>query len=183
MAKRFLGLAMGALVAATALGAGAAERQAGQTIKLGPELKLTAPADWVSKRPKVAIIEYEFAVPAAEGDKEDGRVTVMQAGGSVEANVDRWYGQFVQPDGSASSKKGKLEKKKLAGREVQILDISGTYKDARGPFAPVVERPDYRMLAAVIPTDQGNYFIKFYGPKRTVGAQAAAFQKMLAGLK
>ena len=51
------------------------------------------------------------------------------------------------------------------------------------PVAPVVERPDYRMLAAVIPTDQGNYFIKFYGPKRTVGAQAAAFQKMLAGLR
>ncbi len=51
------------------------------------------------------IVEHEFAIPAAEGDKADGRFTIMAAGGSVDANIDRWYAQFSQPDGG-STKEG-----------------------------------------------------------------------------
>ncbi len=41
----------------------------------------------------------------------------------------------------------------------------------RGPVAPAVERPNYRMLAAIIETGgAGNYFLKFYGPEKTVAA-------------
>ena len=48
-----------------------------------------------------------------------------------------------------------------------IVDLSGTYMDRPGPMAPGVERPNYRMLAAIIETTQnGNHFIKFYGPQQ-----------------
>lgn len=150
----------------------------------GGKLELQAPADWVRKQPSTRIVDYEFAIPAAKGDKTEGRMTVMGAGGGVEANIDRWYGQFTQPDGGSTKDKSKVKKTEIAGQEVYLVDISGTFSDRRGPFAPAVERPDYRMLAAIISTDgAGDQFIKFYGPKATVAANEEAFQKMIEGLK
>jgi hypothetical protein len=61
--------------------------------------------------------------------------------------------------------------------------MAGTYKDQRGPFAPAVNRKDYRMLAAIIETDEGNLFLKFYGPKRTIAEHEKAFRKMVEEMK
>lgn len=154
----------------------------GRDIAIGTALKLVAPEDWIPKTPAISMIQNEFSVPAAEGDSADGRVTVMTAGGSIQENIDRWKGQFSQPDGSKAADKAKVEKLEVAGCEVNLVDVSGTYSDARGMFAPAVERPDYRMLAAIIVTPEGNYFIKFYGPEKTVGQQAAAFRAMIEKL-
>jgi hypothetical protein len=152
------------------------------------KILLTAPASWVRKTPRVRFIEHEFAVPASKGDKEDGRVTIMGAGGSVEANVDRWIAQFKQPDGSeAKNQVPEADRKqKIAGLEVQMVDLSGTFHDAV-PFDPSnkpVDREGYRMLAAIVVAPKlGNYFVKFYGPKQTVSDHAEEFHKMIAGLQ
>lgn len=153
------------------------------------QLLLAAPGEWERKRPGNRIIEHEFAAPAVEGDQQAGRLTIMGAGGSVDANIQRWIGQFTQKDGSSSADAAKTEKKKIAGMEVHLVDISGTYLDQPGgPFAggKKIERPDYRMLAAIIVSgDQniGNYFLKFYGPEKTIKANADAFHKMVETLK
>ena len=155
----------------------------GTTIEVGVGRTMTAPADWTPRKPASDLIQNEFTVPAIEGDKADARATVMLAGGSVEANIDRWFGQFTQPDGSASRDKAKVEKKEIGGREVHVVDIAGTYRDAR-PMGPATERPGYRMLAAVIPVGQGRHcFVKLYGPEKTVAKHGEAFHKMIAGLK
>jgi hypothetical protein len=111
----------------------------------------------------------------------------MGAGGSVDANIDRWFAQFSQPDGSSTKDKAKVEKMKVAGETVHFVDASGTYKDQRGgPFAqqPTVERENYRMLAAIVTTkENGNFFIKFYGPAKTVAANKAAFLAMIESLE
>jgi hypothetical protein len=107
----------------------------------------------------------------------------MGAGGGVEANVERWYGQFTQPDGGSTRERAKVTKKKLAGHDVHLVDISGTYRDQRGPMAPAVERPNYRMLAAIVETDTlGTYYIKLYGPKQTIADNEKAFAAMIEGL-
>lgn len=155
-------------------------------ISLGAKLTIAVPKSWIRKPPRMGLIEHEFAVPAAEGDADDGRVTIMAAGGSVDANIQRWIGQYTQPDGSATADKTKIEHKAIAGRKVHLVDISGTYRESMGgPFAggQVVERPGYRMLAAIVETAQGKYFIKFYGPRKTVTGQANAFRAMIEGLK
>lgn len=150
----------------------------------GGKYLLKPAADWVAKQPQSSIIEYEYSVPAAKGDATDGRLTVMAAGGGVEANIDRWYGQFTQPDGGSTRDRAKVKKLSVAGEDVHLVDLSGTYKDQRGPAAPAVERPKYRMVAAIIATkNAGNYFIKFYGPERTVTEHEAAFLKMIEGLE
>ena len=108
----------------------------------------------------------------------------MAAGGSVEANIDRWYGQFTQPDGGNTRDRAKVQKIKVGGEEIHLVDLSGTFKDQRGPMAPAVERPKYRMLAAIIATkNAGSYFIKFYGPERTVADNEKAFVGMIEGLQ
>jgi hypothetical protein len=148
------------------------------------KISLTAPESWKKKTPKVRIIDFEYEVPAAEGDETPGRMTVMGAGGSVEDNINRWIGQFEQKDGSSSKDKTKKEETTIAGQKVYLVDISGTYKDQPGPFAPAVKRDDYRMLAAIISTEKnGQYFVKFYGPKATVGKNEEAFKKMIGSLK
>ena len=66
-----------------------------------------------------------------------GRLTIMQAGGSIEANVDRWIGQFKQPDGKPSREAAKIEKKEYDGLAVHLVDLSGTFAERRGgPFNP-----------------------------------------------
>ena len=147
---------------------------------------LAAPEGWKRVQPKSSIVETEFSIPSEGEGLQPGRMTVMGAGGSVQANVDRWYGQFAQPDGSDTKSKATAKKVKLAGCDVTIVDINGTYKDApAGPFAggKAVDRPDYRMLAAIVETpDRGNYFLKFYGPGKTVAKHADGFRAMVEGL-
>jgi hypothetical protein len=106
----------------------------------------------------------------------------MGAGGTVEANIERWAAQFT-----GEGVKPKVEKKTVGGSEVHVVDLTGTYKDTPGgPFAggKTVLREDYRMLGAIIVTkDAGNYFLKLYGPKATVGENEKAFTSLVESLK
>ncbi|MFM8433844.1 MAG: hypothetical protein ACKOBP_00650, partial [Planctomycetia bacterium] len=96
---------------------------------------LEAPAGWKRVAPKSGIVETEFAIPS-EGELAPGRMTVMGAGGTVQANLDRWYGQFIQPDGGVTKDKAATKKLEIAGCTVTLVDISGTYLDKpMGPFA------------------------------------------------
>ena len=151
---------------------------------------LEAPATWKRVQPKSGMVETEFAIPS-EGKAADGgplppgRMTVMGAGGSVEANIERWCGQFSQPDGGSTKDKSSTKTLKVAGRDVTLVDIVGTYKDSPGgPFAggQAIDRPEYRMLAAIVEGPDGNYFLKFYGPAATVEKHADGFRKMIEGM-
>ena len=151
---------------------------------------LEAPAAWKRVQPKSGIVETEFAIPSDGhgpdgGPLSPGRMTVMGAGGSVDANIERWCGQFSQPDGGDTKDKASTKKLKVAGRDVTLVDIAGTYKDSPGgPFAggKTIDRPEYRMLAAIVEGPDGNYFLKFYGPAVTVEKHADGFRKMIEGM-
>lgn len=148
---------------------------------------MKVPKSWQARRPQTRIVEYEFAAPPVEGDSAEARITIMGAGGGVEANIARWIDQFEQPDGSSSKDKTRVEKTVIAGAEVHIVSITGTYKDRAGggPFAPgpVTRRPGYRMLGAILVTPNlGHYYVKLYGPEKTVNAQEGAFRELLQSL-
>lgn len=162
-----------------------AEKGANRDIALAEgKLQLTAPEAWVRKQPKTRIVEHEFAIPVVGGDEIEGRFTVMGAGGGVDANIQRWLGQFTQPDGSSTKEKSKVQKMQINGVEVHYVDIAGDFKDQPGPFAPAVTRENYRMLGAIIVTEKaGMHFLKLYGPKATVSGQEEPFKQMLNGLK
>lgn len=179
------------LAASILVAAGKESRGEEKILLAEGRFELPVPEEWQRKQPRSNIIEYEFEVRASKGDTDPGRMTMMGAGGSVEANVDRWYGQFRQPDDSATSKTAKVEKKEVAGQQVTVVDVAGTYLDKPGgPLAggKTIERPEYRMLAAIVETTKkgkktGNYFIKLIGPKQTIADNKEAFEKMIDGLK
>ena len=104
-------------------------------------------------------------------------------GGGVDANLDRWIGQFLQADGKPSKAAAKIGKRTVHGLQVTTVDVSGAYTGMAGATAqPGPAMPDYRMLGAVVEGPQGSIFVKFTGPAKTVAANQAAFDKMLASL-
>jgi hypothetical protein len=160
----------------------AQDQPAGTQFTVGEgKLAFTAPEGWKKKQPASRIVEAELEVPAAKGDEAAGRLTAMGAGGSVEANIERWVGQFVD------SPQPKVDKLTVAGCQIQVVDLSGTYKDTPGgPFAGgrTILREDYRMLGAIIETkDAGNYFLKLYGPKETITQAHEGFVQLVKGMK
>jgi hypothetical protein len=181
-AALFAAFATSAAIPASVL----ADEKGDHTFSLaGGKLSLTAPANWQRKEPANRIVEVEFAVPPVKDDARPGRLTAMGASGSVEANVDRWVGQFIGPGGAAV--KPQRDKTTVGGAEVEIVDLSGTYKDAPGgPFAggKTINRDNYRMLGAIIQTKAaGNYFLKLYGPKATIDENAESFRKMVKDMQ
>ncbi len=157
----------------------------GGELVLAGKFRVTLPDGWQPKQPAINMIEYEFTVPAAEGDPRDGRVTFMAAGGTVEANIDRWLAQFAQPDGSDTRDRAKIEKIQVSGLDVHLVDVAGTFNESSGPMmGNPIPRQNYRMLGAIIANPDGGmpYFIKFYGPEKTVAANADAFRKMIESL-
>ena len=146
--------------------------------RAGGQLSMTAPAAWVSKKPRTRIVEHEFAAPAAKGDKTDGRITIMGAGGSIDANIARWHDQF------APVTRSKRDKIKVAGMQVHLVDLTGKYKDRRGPNAPATLRKDYRMIGAIIETEKlGRYFVKMVAPRKTAAENEKRFKEMIKSLK
>jgi hypothetical protein len=102
-------------------------------------------------------------------------------GGSVEANLDRWIGQFAQPDGKPSKEAAKIAKRTIHGWTVTTVDVSGAYTGMGGPtMQPGTPMAGYRLLGAIVEGPQGSIFFKFTGPAKTVAESQAAFEKMLA---
>ena len=148
-------------------------------------VKMMAPATWKRIKPKINFIEAEFQIAPVEGDENKGRLTVMAAGGSIQQNVDRWIGQFKQTDGTSTKAKTKNEKLDVNGLKVHLVDITGNYMEGMGgPFGPKTERKDYRMLGAIIETpNDGRYFVKLYGPQKTIQKQLVDFTKMIESVR
>jgi hypothetical protein len=147
-------------------------------------LEMKAPGDWKKVDPAVNLIEAEFSIEPIEGETKASRLTVMGAGGSIDANIERWLGQVQQPDGGSTRDKATITEKDLGEYKIHILDVSGTYIDQRGPQAPKVELKDHRLLAVIIETGSvGNYFVKLYGPEKTIAKHKDAFVKMVEELK
>jgi hypothetical protein len=152
----------------------------------GGKITLTTPADWVKVKPRFEnITPYEFNAPKGEEDKAKlARITVTPAQGGIEQNIDRWYSQFEQPDGSASKDKSKVEKIEVAGQTVHFVELPGTFKETMGgPFQqnqPPTLRKEYRLLGAIIETKgMGTHFIKVTGPAGAVEKMTEGFKKMV----
>jgi len=122
-----------------------------------------------------------YIVPSAQGDRESPECVVYffgtGQGGSVQANLDRWKGQFTQGGKPAPAQ---IQKRTVHGLPVTTVDASGNYSGMGGPLAdkPSVES-GYRLLGAIFEGPEGNVFIKFAGPAKTVNANQAKFEQLV----
>jgi len=150
-------------------------------IKVFESGKLIVPAEFQKSAAKSRIIEHEFSVSMGEGDDAPtARVTMMRAGGGVEANIDRWKGQFS----GAEKKVEETEESDSGPWKVYTVKISGEYSERMGggPFAGgrMVKRDDYAMMGAILVEPQGRqYFVKMIGPKSVIDQNEKRFKKMV----
>jgi hypothetical protein len=129
----------------------------------------------------------QFSVPGS-GEKSDAELIVFffgeGQGGGAQANIDRWKGMFVPPEGKKIEDVSKVENVKAGDAKATVLDVRGTYKWKPAPMAPQEElRPEHRMLAVLLETPKGNYFIRFVGPQKTVDKHKKDFDRWLKGFK
>jgi hypothetical protein len=147
----------------------------------GAGIQWTAPAGWKAEAERPMRLATYTLAPGAEcvfyffGTGQ---------GGSVEANLNRWIGQFLQAGGKPSKAAAKIAKRTIHGWPVTTLEVSGDYTGMGGPMAKsdAPPMPGYRMLGAIVEGPQGSVFIKFTGPAKTVADNQAAFDKMLESL-
>jgi len=149
---------------------------------------LQADAGWRSVTPNSMMRKAQFTLPHVVNDTEDAELVVFYfgagQGGSVEANLERWYGQFAQPDGSVSSEKASVTRDVVDGMNLTNVDLSGTYVAPTMPGnAEHYNKPNFRMLAAVLETSQGPYFFKLVGPQQTVAHWAKSFSQFMKSAK
>jgi len=140
------------------------------------------PEAWKQSKPSGAMRIIQVAIPKSGDDKEDGEMVVMMMagnGGGVDANLKRWQGQF----GGEESQKDKKTVKTAAGIEATIAAFEGTYTAMSPMGAKAEPKEGYKMLGAIITADEGTYFVKLTGPKKTLDDAAAAFSKMVESFK
>ncbi len=144
-------------------------------------LKWTPPAGWKSSG-TTSMRAATYPIPPAPGDREGAECAVyffgLGQGGSIQANLDRWEGQFKGPAGKPAP--AKVTKVAIHGLPVTTIDVSGEYSGMAGPTAtaPAVVH-GYRLLGAIIESPGGNVFIKFTGPAKTMAANQGKFQQLL----
>ena len=146
-------------------------------------LKYTAPTDWISEQPTSSMRQAQYRLPKEQGDPEDAELVVFYfqgGGGGVQANIDRWIGQFTKGDGSPATDAAKTSKKESHNIPITIVDLSGTYMAGMGPMlAETKAKPNFRMLAAVAEAPSGPWFFKLTGPAKTVAKWENSFRSFL----
>ena len=123
-----------------------------------------------------------YPVVPAQGDKDAAECVVyffgVGQGGSIQANLDRWKGQFQTQDGKPAA--AKVAKSAIHGLPVTTIDVSGEYSGMAGPLATAPGRVSgYRLLGAIIESPGGNVFIKFTGPAKTMALNQPKFHQLL----
>ncbi len=141
------------------------------------DIKLVVPETWKQEQPKSRLRLSQFEIPVAKEDKEPGLLTVSffgGGGGGIDANIQRWVGQFDSQGRKATITTGTSEQ-----GVYYFADIKGTYMKPVGPpFLRKTEKtPGSRMLAVFLNVEgKGNYFLKMTGPEKTVAAAVKAMR-------
>lgn len=151
----------------------------------GAPLVFTAREGWVEEEPASAMRAAQYRLPG-DGAGEASLIVYHfgDGGGSVEANLERWAGQFEQPDGGSSSERMSRRDHTIDGREVTEVDLSGTFVAETFPGSGEhVNEPDSRMLAAILASDHGRYYVKLVGPAATVALHERAYREFLRDVR
>lgn len=159
------------------------------SLALGAEsaaaLRWTAPADWKSAGQQLMPRVATYKISAVTGDKAGAECVVYffgaGQGGTVDANLDRWKGQFQGPAGKPAP--AQVATRKSRGLSITTIDTAGEYSGMGGPIAAAPAVPGYRLLGAIVEGPAGNIFIKFTGPAKTIAANQKKFELLLTSFQ
>lgn len=148
---------------------------AGEPLQLRLEnLTFTSPANWVDV-PVTSPMRKATWRTSTEGDAAEIAFFAFgkDQGGTVNENIQRWYGQF-----SESATKGESATVEIAGNKVTFARSEGIFSSGM-PGGPTTPLPDYALCGAIIETKSGMVFLKMTGLKSVVTKMEAAFTEMV----
>lgn len=147
---------------------------------LDPGVRWDVPHNW-SEVPASSMRLATYRVPAANADAAVECAVYYFGpgqGGSTEANLERWLGEFENPE------KPLRATSEVAGMKVTRVRVKGAYAThAAGLSAPPPVHAHQQLLAAIVEGPAGPVFFKLVGPSASVDAAAADFDRMLASLQ
>lgn len=137
-----------------------------------PSLQFDVPRDWIQLEPSSPMRTAQFQLPRVDSDSEDAECVVYYfggEGGTVEANLERWTHQMLQPDDQPSADVATTTSYEVAGMQVTVLDVPGIFSAEVQPGSKMhYYKRGFRLKAAVVETPDGPFFFKLTGPDRTV---------------
>jgi len=144
-------------------------------------LAWTVPSGWIAEKPASSMRRAQYRVP---GNAGDGECAVFYfgpgQGGDPMANAVRWAEQFTLADGKPAQNAMKTSEVEVGGLKIFMVEVAGTYKGGMTmTAAPAAPKPGYRLLGAVTPGPDANWYFKFTGPDKTVNEQRDAFTSMV----
>ena len=136
-------------------------------------VELTTPDGWIREAPSSSMRILQFALKSDNSLKVTGFFFGEQD--LIKENIDRWKNEFAKID---SDKEEKLN------NDITFIVLQGTYKLKPFPMAQETTPTEgYMVLAAIVPTPEGPYYFKVYGPKDKLNSEIANFKKFLASYK
>lgn len=152
-----------------------------------PSLQFDVPKDWLRIEPTSPMRLAQFALPRVDGDPEDAECVVYHfggEGGTVEANLERWTNQMLQPDGRGSVEVATTTSYEVAGLQVTVLDVPGTFAAEVRPGSKMrYYKRGFRLRAAVVESPEGPFFFKLTGPDRTVTRWEPTFTALIDSVR
>jgi hypothetical protein len=133
------------------------------------------PAKWTVAPNASTMRLATYRVPPA-GASEAAELTVVRAGGSTDANLQRWVEQFTDAEPARRTKQT------VRGFAVSLLEVSGTFTAGAMGQTPAGPRRDWMLLGAVVETPEGAYFFKLTGPRASVRAARSDFDALVKSL-
>ena len=143
-------------------------------------LNFSGPTGWTWVKATSPMRKAQFSVAGPDGAAEVVFFHFGQGqGGSVQANIDRWLGQFAEPKDQLKSM---TEKKTVDGREITYVVAEGTYLSGP-PFGQKTPLKNQALVGAIIKNEDGDIYVKMTGPKTTTSSSETAFKKMVESAK
>lgn len=154
----------------------AEEKAPPATLKVGA-LTFTGEAPWKKSDEPRPMSAGTLTLPGKDGGAELNAVFYHFGpgqGGDLNSNVQRWEGMFSANPAPKTTK----DEFEFGSEKATLVSIAGTYTGSR--FSPEKEpRKDWLLLAAVIPSTEGDVYVRFVGPSATVTAAKEDFKKLL----
>ena len=136
------------------------------------------PNGWQTQKPSSSMRKAQFVVKGKDG--KTAEVVFFHFGpgaaGGVQANVQRWLGQFKEP---TDKLKAKISDETIDGTKVTYVTAEGTFMKGPPFGGSKVPVPDSGLLGAIIDGKQGAVFIKTTGPKAIVKSAEKALKAMI----
>jgi hypothetical protein len=152
-------------------------------------VSFVAPSHWTPLGPS-GMRKEQWRLAAVEGDSAAAEVNLFyfgeNSGGGVQANLDRWIGQMVLPEGADPATA--IERATFTtpeGLKGHIVALNGGYKSGGGrPMGGDGEVLEgHRLVGVVLEGPQGSLFFKLTGPEATARAMEKDLRAMVGSAR